>query len=159
MAFTSPANAAPYLYAVPPDLACFATLLRRFGVRPSFGPSDFCHALRRLAIETGAVQSVVTPALAVAAAVEEGNGGQARKGGGGMVGSLVALAGYGLGGRGGRARGGGRAKDNDEGGEEKVVRELSPAQVELAVAMVQVRRKGSGWGWRVRDTVVFSCVC
>ncbi|CAN0511661.1 unnamed protein product, partial [Discosporangium mesarthrocarpum] len=54
VAFTSPANAAPYLYAVPPDLACFATLLRRFGVRSSFGPSDFCAALWRLALETGA---------------------------------------------------------------------------------------------------------
>jgi hypothetical protein len=34
-------NAAPYLYTVPPDLACFAPLLKSFGVRDSFGSSDF----------------------------------------------------------------------------------------------------------------------
>ena len=33
VAFHSPANAAPYLYSVPPDLACFNSLLRTFGVR------------------------------------------------------------------------------------------------------------------------------
>ncbi|CAN0259506.1 unnamed protein product, partial [Ectocarpus sp. 4 AP-2014] len=88
VAFTSPANAAPYLYAVPPDLACFATLLKRFGVRPSFGPSDFCHALRRLAVETGAAEPLVTtapPAAGAAAGRDQGSG---------VVGGLAALTGY-----------------------------------------------------------------
>lgn len=128
----SPANAAPYLYAVPPDLACFATLLKRFGVRPSFGPSDFCHALRRLAVETGAAEPAVAPVAtaAVAAAVE--NRRDTGGGGGGMVESLVALAGF----KGQSAE----EKDGGGGGDaaERVARELSPAQVELAVAMVQV---------------------
>lgn len=133
----SPANAAPYLYAVPPDLACFATLLRRFGVRSSFGPSDFCHALRRLAVETGAADPAVPPASA-AVAGNNLSGNQAAKGGGGMVESLVALAGY----RKGGAEGDGGGEDGGEG-RVRVARELSPAQVELAVAMVQV-----SWGER-----------
>ena len=133
VAFTSPANAAPYLYAVPPDLACFATLLKRFGVRPSFGPSDFCHALRRLAVETGAAEPAVAP-VAAGAVVESRRG---SGGGGGMVESLVALAGFkGQGAEDRDGRGGGRA--DGSGGGERVARELSPAQVELAVAMVQV---------------------
>ncbi|CAN0549229.1 unnamed protein product, partial [Ectocarpus sp. 12 AP-2014] len=88
VAFTSPANAAPYLYAVPPDLACFATLLKRFGVRPSFGPSDFCHALRRLAVETGAAEPLVStapPATGAAAGRDQRSG---------VVGGLAALTGY-----------------------------------------------------------------
>ncbi|CAM9133150.1 unnamed protein product, partial [Laminaria digitata] len=134
VAFMSPANAAPYLYAVPPDLACFATLLRRFGVRSSFGPSDFCHALRRLAVETGAADPAVSPASAVAA---DNNltGSQVTKGGGGTVKSLVALAGYGKGEMEGEGAGGG---GGGGAGRVRVARELSPAQVELAVAMVQV---------------------
>lgn len=131
VAFTSPANAAPYLYAVPPDLACFDTLLRRFGVRPSFGPSDFCHALRRLAVETGAAEPGTVP-------VQTSEGG-------GMVASLLAMAGS------------GRSGDNTAGGAgagSRVARPLSPAQVDLAVAMVQVskRRLGSA-GFRSRPTV------
>lgn len=95
VAFTSPANAAPYLYSVPPDLACFATLLKRFGVRQSFGPSDFCHALRRLAVETGAADSdFVSPAAAAAAASAEAD--EAKSAGGGMVSSLMALASTGV---------------------------------------------------------------
>lgn len=34
-------NATPYLYNVPADLACFAPLLKAFGVRDAFGCSDF----------------------------------------------------------------------------------------------------------------------
>lgn len=91
VAFTSPANAAPYLYSVPPDLACFATLLKQLGVRPSFGPSDFCHALRRLAVETGAAKAdVISPA-----AVAEGRGAAAAEGGSGMVQSFFGRAGTG----------------------------------------------------------------
>lgn len=138
MAFTSPANAAPYLYAVPPDLACFATLLKRFGVRPSFGPSDFCHALRRLAVETGAAEPAVAPVAAAVGDSRRSGGG----GGGGMVESLVALAGFkGQGAEGMDGRGGVRVDGSSGGGSgggERVARELSPAQVELAVAMVQV---------------------
>ena len=47
IAFASPANAAPYLYAVPPDLACFGNLLTAVGVRARFGPSDYCQARAR----------------------------------------------------------------------------------------------------------------
>lgn len=142
MAFTSPANAAPYLYAVPPDLACFATLLKRFGVRPSFGPSDFCHALRRLAVETGAAEPAVSPVVAAAtAAAAAASAVQNRRSGsggaGGMVGSLAALAGYkGKGTERGRRAGSGSGGGG--GGGERVARKLSSAQVELAVAMVQV---------------------
>lgn len=41
VAFKSQINAAPYLYSVPPDLACFSPLLKSMGVRQSFGCSDF----------------------------------------------------------------------------------------------------------------------
>lgn len=138
MAFTSPANAAPYLYAVPPDLACFATLLKRFGVRPSFGPSDFCHALRRLAVETGAAEPAVASVAATSINESRRGGGG---GGGGMVESLVALARFkGQGADDMDGRGGVRVDGSSggSGGGERVARELSPAQVELAVAMVQV---------------------
>jgi sacsin len=67
VAFSTPANAAPYLYAVPNSLACFATLLNHFSVRPTFGSSDFAAVLRRMAVETGAVVSGETGAAAVAA--------------------------------------------------------------------------------------------
>ena len=53
VAFKSPANATPYLYSVPPDLACFGNLLRSFGVRSQFGTSDYCQVLRTMAAETG----------------------------------------------------------------------------------------------------------
>lgn len=102
-------------------------------MRSSFGPSDFCHALRRLAVETGAADPAVSPA---SVAVTERNLTSTQKGGGGMVGSLVALAGYGK----GEAEGGGGGAGGD-GGSVRIARELSPAQVELAVAMVQV-----SWG-------------
>jgi hypothetical protein len=46
VAFACPANAAPYLYAVPPDLACFSKLLQRFGVRPAFTSGDFVQVTR-----------------------------------------------------------------------------------------------------------------
>jgi len=54
VAFSTPANADPYLYAVPNSLACFSNLLKHFNVRPSFGSSDFAAVLRRMAVETGA---------------------------------------------------------------------------------------------------------
>ena len=41
VAFSSPINATPYLYTVPPDLACFRNLLSIFGVRRSFQSSDY----------------------------------------------------------------------------------------------------------------------
>jgi len=47
-AFSSPINATPFLYSVPPDLACFRSLLGNFGVRQSFGSSDFQSVLERI---------------------------------------------------------------------------------------------------------------
>jgi len=41
VAFRSQVNATPYLYSVPPDLACFSPLLKTMGVRQAFGSSDF----------------------------------------------------------------------------------------------------------------------
>ena len=41
VAFKSQVNATPYLYSVPPDLACFSPLLKTMGVRQSFGSGDF----------------------------------------------------------------------------------------------------------------------
>mmetsp|Transcript_18718 Transcript_18718/g.38290 ORF Transcript_18718/g.38290 Transcript_18718/m.38290 type:complete len:3824 (+) Transcript_18718:165-11636(+) len=52
-AFSSSINASPYLFTVPPDLACFSTLLKNFGVRDKFGTSDFCQVLRRVHLEQG----------------------------------------------------------------------------------------------------------
>ena len=52
-AFSSSINASPYLFTVPPDLACFSTLLKSFGVREKFGTSDFCQVLRRVHLEQG----------------------------------------------------------------------------------------------------------
>lgn len=49
VAFTSSINAMPYLYTVPPDLACFRNLLSVFGVRKKFSSSDFCEVLQRMA--------------------------------------------------------------------------------------------------------------
>lgn len=45
-------NATPYLYSVPPDLACFSALLKAHGVRESFGSTDFVQVGR-----TGSVRS------------------------------------------------------------------------------------------------------
>ena len=47
-AFSSPINASPYLFTVPPDLACFSNLLKSFGVRQKFGTTDFCEVLKRI---------------------------------------------------------------------------------------------------------------
>ncbi|KAJ8612133.1 hypothetical protein CTAYLR_002440, partial [Chrysophaeum taylorii] len=44
----APADCAPYLHAVPADLVGFGGLLRAFGVREAFGPSDFAALLRAL---------------------------------------------------------------------------------------------------------------
>ena len=51
VAFTSSLNATPYLFTVPPDLACFKNLLTHFKVRNTFGSSDFCLVLNRMAEE------------------------------------------------------------------------------------------------------------
>lgn len=51
IAFSSSINAAPYLFTVPPDLACFRNLLSIFQVRNTFGSSDYCLVLQRMAIE------------------------------------------------------------------------------------------------------------
>ncbi len=51
VAFTSSINATPYLFTVPPDLACFKNLLTHFSVRSTFGSSDFCLVLTRMAEE------------------------------------------------------------------------------------------------------------
>jgi len=56
VAFRCPANAAPYLYAVPPDLACFSQLLKNFGIRKEFGPSDFAGVLKTMAMETNVLE-------------------------------------------------------------------------------------------------------
>ena len=53
LAFTSSINATPYLYTVPPDLASFKNLLSIFGVRHTFGSSDFCQVLQRMSKEDG----------------------------------------------------------------------------------------------------------
>jgi sacsin len=49
VAFTSAINAVPYLFTVPPDLACFRNLLSIFNVRETFGSSDYCLVLNRMA--------------------------------------------------------------------------------------------------------------
>lgn len=51
IAFTSSINATPYLFTVPPDLACFNNLLTYFNVRATFGSSDFCLVLKRMSEE------------------------------------------------------------------------------------------------------------
>jgi hypothetical protein len=51
VAFRAPSNAAPYLYAVPPHLLGAATMLSAFGVRESFGPSDYVDVLRTMATQ------------------------------------------------------------------------------------------------------------
>lgn len=51
VAFTSSINAIPYLFTVPPDLACFKNLLTHFSVRNTFGSTDFCLVLNRMADE------------------------------------------------------------------------------------------------------------
>lgn len=76
-------------------------------MRSSFGSSDFCHALRRLALETGAAEPMVNPSSPLPG---------------------EAASGHGRGNRGVR----------DRGRERKVGRKLTPGEVELAVAMVQV---------------------
>ena len=53
VAFTSSINAPPYLYTVPPDIASFKNLLSIFGVRHTFGSSDFCQVLQRMSKEDG----------------------------------------------------------------------------------------------------------
>ena len=65
IAFASPANAAPYLYAVPPDLACFGNLLTAVGVRaraerPSLGDAE---AARRLSLPAPSPSQVGVRAL------------------------------------------------------------------------------------------------
>jgi hypothetical protein len=52
-AFTSSINAAPYLYTVPQDLLVFENLLKIFGVRKSFGTSDFSSVLHQMKKDAG----------------------------------------------------------------------------------------------------------
>ena len=62
MAFEAPANARPYLVAVPPELDAFEALLRALGVRQAFAPRDFALALRGLAssqAQAGGLQSAL----------------------------------------------------------------------------------------------------
>lgn len=51
VAFKSSFNAYPYLYTVPPDISCFKNLLSIFKIRDTFGTSDYCLVLRRMAEE------------------------------------------------------------------------------------------------------------
>jgi hypothetical protein len=120
VAFTTPANAAPYLYAVPPDLACFGTLLRTFGVRKTFGTSDWVAVLRQMAVETFVVTTAAEGAGAAAAAASASSIKTAR----GLGAEAVAVAGAatGIGGGGGVV----------------VAKPLSATQLELALSLVQV---------------------
>ncbi len=52
-AFSSTINASPYLYTVPQDLLVFENLLKIFGVRKSFGTSDFNSVLHQMKIDAG----------------------------------------------------------------------------------------------------------
>lgn len=52
IAYTSSINATPYLHTVPPDLACYRNLLSAFSIRNTFGSSDYCLVLTRMAQET-----------------------------------------------------------------------------------------------------------
>ncbi len=52
VAYTSSINAHPYLFTVPPDLGCYRTLLSAFNIRDTFGSSDYCLVLNRMAKET-----------------------------------------------------------------------------------------------------------
>ncbi len=55
VAFSSPINAAPYLYLVPQDLAVFRNLLSVFDVRMTFGALDYVEVLQQMAEESGVV--------------------------------------------------------------------------------------------------------
>lgn len=63
---------------MPPDLACFGSLLRLFGVRAAFGTSDWVSVLRILASETGVPG--VAPPLPAAALVTAAPKGSAKAG-------------------------------------------------------------------------------
>jgi len=60
-AFSSPINASPYLYTVPPDLACFSNLLKTFGVRQKFTSSDFCQVLKRIYDQQRSKEATLLP--------------------------------------------------------------------------------------------------
>jgi hypothetical protein len=54
VAFSSPVNTKPYLYAVPPDLAMgFGGLFKSMGVRPDFSTADFAHVLSKVKENSG----------------------------------------------------------------------------------------------------------
>jgi len=57
IAYSSSINAHPYLFTVPPDLACFRNLLSAFSIRDTFGSSDYCLVLHRMAEETRSGQA------------------------------------------------------------------------------------------------------
>uniref|UniRef100_A0A7S3QAL4 Uncharacterized protein n=1 Tax=Chaetoceros debilis TaxID=122233 RepID=A0A7S3QAL4_9STRA len=52
VAYSSSINAHPYLFTVPPDLACYRNLLSAFNIRDTFGSSDYCLVLNRMAKDT-----------------------------------------------------------------------------------------------------------
>jgi hypothetical protein len=54
VAYTSTLSLAPYLYAVPQDLAVYKRLLDMFGIKQSFNARDFVDVLRQMALETNA---------------------------------------------------------------------------------------------------------
>lgn len=54
VAYTSALSLAPYLYAVPQDLAVYKRLLDMFGIKQSFYARDYVDVLRQMAIETNA---------------------------------------------------------------------------------------------------------
>jgi sacsin len=54
VAYTSTLSLAPYLYAVPQDLAVYKRLLDMFGIKQSFNARDFVEVLRQMALETNA---------------------------------------------------------------------------------------------------------
>jgi sacsin len=54
VAYTSTLSLAPYLYAVPQDLAVYKRLLDMFGIKQSFNARDYVDVLRQMAMETNA---------------------------------------------------------------------------------------------------------
>ncbi|KAG5176706.1 hypothetical protein JKP88DRAFT_265343 [Tribonema minus] len=142
VAFSAPANAAPYLYSVPSDFACFGVLLRELGVREAFGPGDFCFVLRTMAIETHALieePERVADAPHLAPAAAQGAGGLLQALRGAVAGNWSPSP--------------QPAQRKSAEPVRKTPRPLSPAQVDLAVAMVQVLSDES---FRAADWEIFS---
>lgn len=49
VAYKSSINAHPYIYTIPHELSCFKNLLSIFNIRETFGSSDYCRVLSRMA--------------------------------------------------------------------------------------------------------------